>query len=294
MGRTNYLAPPKPFPMKILICSPLFYVFLLIVAAYLCRHHKRWKWTLAGLAVFASLFFSLEPIYEIAAKKWSEGYPWTVPAGKTYQYGIVLGGCSYWDWERNRPEFGGNVDRLTEGIQLYHKGIIRKLVIASDGSIIQREDPTKQSGNPAAMTDYLIRFGIPREDLILETKATTTHENAVFIKQLLDEHAERAIQVSSSKIQVEPPSLNRERLRVGELCSGMGGGGLLITSSIHMRRALMAFEQEGIHADPYVTDCIVKVKGKEDRWLPSLHVIRDWQALLHEIIGYAYYKRPTL
>ena len=280
--------------MKILICSPLFYVFLLIVAAYLCRDHKRWKWTLAGLAVFASLFFSLEPIYEIAAKKWSEGYPWTVPAGKTYQYGIVLGGCSYWDWERNRPEFGGNVDRLTEGIQLYHKGIIRKLVIASDGSIIQREDPTKQSGNPQAMTDYLIRLGIPREDLILETKATTTHENAVYIKSLLDEHAKRAIQVSSSKIQVEPPSLNRERLRVGELCSGMGGGGLLITSSIHMRRALMAFEQEGIHADPFVTDCIVKVKGKEDRWLPSLHVIRDWQALLHEIIGYAYYKRPSL
>ena len=279
--------------MKLLICSPLFYVFLLIVAAWLCRHRKRWKWTLAGLAVFASLFFSLEPIYEIAAKKWSEGYPWTVPAGKTYQYGIVLGGCSYWDWERNRPEFGGNVDRLTEGIQLYHKGIIRKLVIASDGSIIQREDPTKQSGNPTAMTDYLIRLGIPREDLILETKATTTHENAIFIKQLLDEHAKHAIQDSSSKFQVEPPSLNRERLRVGELCSGMGRGGLLITSSIHMRRALMAFEQEGIHADPFVTDCIVKVKGKEDRWLPSLHVIRDWQALLHEIIGYAYYKRPT-
>ena len=273
--------------MKILICSPLFYVFLLIVAAYLCRHHKRWKWTLAGLAVFASLFFSLEPIYEIAAKKWSEGYPWTVPAGKTYQYGIVLGGCSYWDWERNRPEFGGNVDRLTEGIQLYHKGIIRKLVIASDGSIIQREDPTKQSGNPQAMTDYLIRFGIPREDLILETKATTTHENAVYIKQLLKDPPQ--------------PSLLREGSQMCQTSSAeldslpkQGGEGwvscLLITSSIHMRRALMAFEQEGIHADPYVTDCIVKVKGKEDRWLPSLHVIRDWQALLHEIIGYATYK----
>ena len=276
--------------MKLLICSPLFYVFLLIVAAYLCRHHKRWKWTLAGLAVFASLFFSLEPIYEITAKKWSEGYPWTVPAGKTYQYGIVLGGCSYWDWERNRPEFGGNVDRLTEGIQLYHKGIIRKLVIASDGSIIQREDPTKQSGNPAAMTDYLIRLGIPREDLILETKATTTHENAVYIKQLLKDPPQ--------------PSLLREGSQMCQTSSAeldslpkQGGEGwvscLLITSSIHMRRALMAFEQEGIHADPFVTDCIVKVKGKEDRWLPSLHVIRDWQALLHEIIGYAYYKRPT-
>ena len=276
--------------MKLLICSPLFYVFLLIVAAYLCRHHKRWKWTLAGLAVFASLFFSLEPIYEIAAKKWSEGYPWTVPVGKTYQYGIVLGGCSYWDWERNRPEFGGNVDRLTEGIQLYHKGIIRKLVIASDGSIIQREDPTKQSGNPAAMTDYLIRLGIPRENLILETKATTTHENAVYIKQLLKDPPQPSLLREGSlmyqKMSAELDSLPKQ-----------GGEGrvscLLITSSIHMRRALMAFEQEGIHADPFVTDCIVKVKGKEDRWLPSLHVIRDWQALLHEIIGYAYYKRPT-
>ena len=254
--------------MKILICSPLFYVFLLIVAAWLCRHRKRWKWTLAGLSVFASLFFSLEPIYEIAAKKWSEGYPWTVPAGKTYQYGIVLGGCSYWDWERNRPEFGGNVDRLTEGIQLYHKGIIRKLVIASDGSIIQREDPTKQSGNPQAMTDYIIRLGIPRQDIILETKATTTHENAVYIKQLLKDPPQ--------------PSLLREGSQMCQTSSAeldslpkQGGEGwvscLLITSSIHMRRALM-----------------------EDRWLPSLHVIRDWQALLHEIIGYAYYKRPTL
>ena len=90
-------------------------------------------------------------------------------------------------------------------------------------------------------------------------------------------------------------SLNREEPTVaGRREKQLGGSLLIITSSIHMRRALMAFEQEGIHADSFVTDCIVKVKGKEDRWLPSLHVIRDWQALLHEIIGYAYYKRPTL
>ena len=273
--------------MKLLICSPLFYVFLLIVAAWLCRHRKRWKWTFAALALFFALFFSLEPIYEIAAKKWSEGYPWSVPKGKTYQYGIVLGGFSYWDWERNRPEFGGNADRLTEGIQLYHKGIIRKLIIASDGSIIQREDPTKQSGNPAAMTDYLVRLGIPRQDIILETKATTTHENAVFIKSLLDEHAKRAIQVSSSKFQVEPPSLSKKSSLSRE---DLGGSLLLITTSTHMRRALMAFQQEGITADPYITDCIVKVKGKEGYWLPSLHVIRDWQSLIHEFIGYAIYK----
>ena len=273
--------------MKLLICSPAFYVFLLIVAAWLCRHRKRWKWTFAALALFFALFFSLEPIYEIAAKKWSEGYPWSVPKGKTYQYGIVLGGFSYWDWERNRPEFGGNADRLTEGIQLYHKGIIRKLIIASDGSIIQREDPTKQSGNPAAMTDYLVRLGIPRQDIILETKATTTHENAVFIKSLLDEHAKRAIQVSSSKFQVEPPSLSKKSSLSRE---DLGGSLLLITTSTHMRRALMAFQQEGITADPYVTDCIVKVKGKEGYWLPSLHVIRDWQSLIHEFIGYAIYK----
>ena len=276
--------------MKLLICSPLFYVFLLIVAAWLCRHRKRWKWTLAGLAVFASLFFSLEPIYEIAAKKWSEGYPWTVPAGKTYQYGIVLGGCSYWDWERNRPEFGGNVDRLTEGIQLYHKGIIRKLVIASDGSIIQREDPAKQSGNPQVMTDYLVRLGIPRQDIILETKATTTHENAVYIKQLLKDPPQPSLLREGSLI-CQMPSAELDSL------PKQGGLGwvscLLITTSTHMRRSLMAFQQEGITADPYVTDCIVKVKGKEDRWLLSLPVIRDWQALLHEIIGYAYYKRPT-
>ncbi|MBQ6204756.1 MAG: YdcF family protein [Prevotella sp.] len=264
--------------MKILICSPAFYIFLLVAAAYLCRRHKRWKWTFAGLAVFAAFFFSMEPIYDIAANKWSEGYPWTVKPGKTYQYGIVLGGCSYWDWERNRPEFGGNADRLTEGIQLYHKGIIRKLVIASDGSIIQRDDTTKQSGNPKAMTDYLVRFGIPREDIILETKATTTHENAVYIKQMLDSQAKSRVDSIRS-------------LPIGRAGVGLQGRPfLLITSSTHMRRSLMAFRQEGITADPYVTDCVVKVKDKEGRWLPSLHTVKDWQSLLHEIIGYAVYR----
>ena len=266
--------------MKILICSPLFYIFLLVVAAWLCRHHRRWKIALAVLAVFMTIFFSLESIYEIAAKKWSEGYSWTVKPGKTYQYGIVLGGCSYWDWERNRPEFGGNVDRLTEGIQLYHKGIIRKLVIASDGSIIQRDDTTKHSGNPAAMTDYLFRLGIPRQDIILETKATTTHENAVFIKQLLDSQSKSRLDSNSS-------------LPIGRAGVGLQSGGeafLLITSSTHMRRSLLAFQQEGITAAPYVTDCIVKVKGKEGRWLPSLRTMNDWQSLLHEIIGYAIYR----
>ena len=276
--------------MKLLICSPAFYVFLLIVAAWLCRHHKRWKWAFAALALFFALFFSLEPIYEIAAKKWSEGYPWSVPKGKTYQYGIVLGGFSYWDWERNRPEFGGNADRLTEGIQLYRKGIIRKLVIASDGSIIQREDPTKQSGNPQAMIDYLVRLGIPRQDIILETKATTTHENAVYLKSLLNNLSKSRLDSNRSlPIGKGYGSASKAREWAGV---GPQGGSvfLLITTSTHMRRALMAFQQEGITADPYVTDCIVKVKGKEGYWLPSLHVIRDWQSLIHEFIGYASYR----
>lgn len=248
--------------MKILLTSPAFFVFLLIAGAYLCRRHRRWRNALSALAATALLIFTWEPAFQWAARKWSEAYPWEVAAGKTYQYGIVLGGFSDWDWERNRPEFSANIDRLAEGIQLYHKGIIRKLIIASDGCIIQREDTTKQSGNPEAMTVYLQRLGIPREDLILETKATTTHENATTIRALLTPSPEG---------------------RVGERP-------LLITSAIHMRRSLMAFRQVGIDPDPYVTDCVVRVKGREGHWLPALHVMHDWQALLHEIIGYAIYQ----
>ena len=240
-----------------MIASPAFYLLLLLLAAYLFRRKQRTRNTLLVTAVAFALFFTCRPIYNLASQLWSSGFPTEVEKGKTYHYGIVLGGFGEWDEERDRPDFSKHVDRLLEGIQLYHKGAIKKIILASDGSNRIPDDPDEQSGNPIGMRKYIERLGVAPTDLILENKATTTRENAQF---LLEQFGD---------------SLKSERP-------------LLITSAEHMRRAVMTFEQAGIPVDPYATDCIIKEKGKRKTWF-SLTVMTNWQSLLHELLGYIYY-----
>ena len=189
--------------------------------------------------------------------KWANGYTSDIKEGQFYHYGIVLGGYGAWDSERNRPEFGQNVDRLLEGIQLYKKGKITKLVIACDASNRIYDYSDMPNGNPIGMRAYIERMGVEPADLFLENSATTTRMNAQTLLVLLGD------------------SLKKERP-------------LLITSAEHMRRALMTFEQEGIPADGYVTDCIIKERQRFTL-IPSLSVMNNWQYLLHEFIGYIYY-----
>jgi len=238
--------------------SPFLYILLLLLAAYIFRHKRRARIAFLTTAVIFLLFFTSRPIYEYVFTKWTEDYTTEIKDGKVYHYGIVLGGFGSWDEERNRPEFGQRADRLLEGIQLYRKGKIKKLVIASDGSNRIPDDPDETKGNPVGMRAYIERFGVAPSDLILENKAATTRENAQTLSQLLD------------------PSLKKERP-------------LIITSAEHLRRALMTFEQAGIPADGFATDCVVKEK-KKNKFLPSLSVMNDWKSLLHEFIGYLYYQ----
>jgi len=249
--------------MSTLITSPICYILVLLAVAYICRRRRKTRIALITAAVVFTLFFSIRPIYEQAEKVWCGEYSNLIPAGKTYDYGIVLGGYGEWDPDRNRPEFSYTIDRLLEGIQLYHKGKIRKLIIASDSSNRQTDNPDETQGNPAAMRAYITRLGIPDSALILENTAKTTRENASTIKALLKK--------SSSP-------------------SGRAREGLLITSAIHLPRALMTFQEEGIICDPYATDCIVRDPHQKNRWFPNLTIMRSWQSLLHEVIGYAYYK----
>lgn len=211
------------------------------------------------IALLFTCLFTNEPLYQYAYLQWFAEYDHPLPAGKTYKYGIVLGGYSNWDWERNRVEFGNVADRLLEGIRLYKQGKIEKLVLASDGSIIESENPVTMQGNPQGMLDYLEDLGMPREDVILETKAWNTKENATFTLQLIGE-----------SLKTEPS--------------------LLITSAVHMRRSIMTFHREGIPSDTYITDTPVKIGNQKAGWFPSFGLLIKWTELLHEWIGYMVYK----
>ena len=237
-----------------LVTNPAALIFLLLILGGLFRKWKVVKRSLWGMALVLTLLFTNQPLYDYAYRQWFAEYDHPLPEGKTYEFGIVLGGYSHWDWDRNRIEFSNIADRLLEGIRLYKEGRIRKLVLASDGSIIECENAVEMKGNPEGMMKFLQAMGMPEKDIILETKAWNTQENATFTLELIGDSLKTM------------PSL-------------------LITSASHIRRSLATFHQAGIPSEPYITDTPVQVGTQKASWMPSLAILLRWPELLHEWVG---------
>ena len=244
--------------LAFLVTTPLTFILLPLIIAWFLKNRTA-KRVLYGIAIVLTLVFTNTPLLKTAEEHWYKAYDRPLPEGKIYKYGIVLGGYSFWDWERNRPEFSEIADRLTEGIRLYKCGRIEKLVLASDGSIIQSKDEKGLQGNPQGMMKYLNELGIPKEDIIMETFANNTRENVTFTKKLLGKEMDTAPVV-------------------------------IITSAIHMKRSVSAFQAEGIYPDCYITDPWVDVKGQRVSFMPSVGTLAQWPELLHEWVGYIVYK----
>lgn len=244
--------------LAFLVTTPLTFILLPLIIAWFLKNRTA-KRVLYGITIVLTLVFTNTLLLKTAEEHWYKAYDRSLPEGKTYKYGIVLGGYSFWDWERNRPEFSGIADRLTEGIRLYKCGRIEKLVLASDGSIIQSKDGKGLQGNPQGMMKYLNELGIPKEDIIMETFANNTRENVTFTKELL-----------GKEINTAPV--------------------VIITSAVHMKRSVSAFQAEGIYPDCYITDMWVNVKGQRVNFLPSVGTLSQWPELLHEWVGYVVYK----
>ena len=219
-----------------LAINPTTYIVIFLLLGVVLKS-KRWKRLCLTLSALLFLLFSNGALYQWIAEQWYKEYDRPLPERKQYTYGIVLGGYSYWDWKRSRPEFSEIADRLLEGIRLYKHGRIRKLVLASD----------------------LADLGMPLEDVILETRANNTWENATFTLELIGN------------------SMKTEST-------------LLITSATHMRRSLWTFHSAGLNPDTYITDTFPEIKGEKTNFLPSWHVLASWPELTHEWVGYLYYR----
>ena len=174
---------------------------------------------------------------------------------KTYDYGILLGGMSKYDSNLNLLSFGNNVDRLMQTIKLYKIKKIKKIFISGgSGSLINQ-----QFKEAYYLREYLIVAGIPEEDILYETKSRNTHENAVYTVANLKEIK-------------------------GENC-------LLITSAVHMKRAIACFKEMGINPDYYVTDRYSTPRKFifDYLFIPNAETFAVWDVLFHEYIGYFVY-----
>lgn len=138
---------------------------------------------------------------------------------RRYEVGIILSGglvnsCSS---AGGRFELEHGSDRLLTGYLLYKRGICRKLLLTgTDLEFLLAQN----RGEVQLAKKLLVEWGVDPADIILETRARNTRENALFTSELLK--------------TISSP-----------------GESLLITSAYHMRRAKACFDKAGVRADVF-------------------------------------------
>ncbi len=237
------------------LLTPLFWIMVGLLWAILTKKQNRRRWILITVFI-AFYFFSNKFIFNEVIRNWER--PITkIEANSTYDIGIVLGGFSSYDTISNRLFLNDSGDRIWQAVYLYKTEKLKKLLISGgSGSILH-----KKITEADKVYEYLIKIGIPKQDLLMDSKSRNTRENAV----------------ESAKI------LN---------ASWPDAHCLLITSAFHMRRSMGCYKKVHLDVTPYSTDFMSERRkwDPDNLLLPNPGSLTGWNKLIREIIGYYTYK----
>ncbi|MBE7003952.1 MAG: YdcF family protein [Ruminococcaceae bacterium] len=100
-----------------------------------------------------------------------------MPHRMNFNY-IVIHGCGLAGGEKLSKLLSNRVDKAVE---IYRKCASKPVIIPSGG----RGSDEKLS-EAQAMKDYLLSCGIPEESIVLEDRSTTTRENILFSKEIIE------------------------------------------------------------------------------------------------------------
>lgn len=238
------------------LLSPFFWL-MLCIGLYFFWRNPRWKKTLKWTSVGIFVFFSNSVIFSLFCGTWE--YPGIKQSQlKKHDVAIVLGGMAEYNNDLDVLSIRRPGDRIFQAVTLYKKGKVDKILISGDSGHL-----TDRGLHEARqMKKILVGWGIPETDVITEEKSVNTHENALNTVKLL-------------------------RQSYPELKSCV-----LITSGIHMRRALGCFEKQGLNVTPYSTDLYTNRSGNfhwDQYIIPNLGNFSCWNDLLKEVFGYMVY-----
>ena len=133
-------------------------------------------------------------------------------------------------------------------------GVEGPVVIASGG--ITERDPAA-APESTALHQALIAAGVPSDRILLESESKNTRDEVVIIKRML---AER---------------------RITQF--------VLITSPLHMRRSLLAFEQQGLHPIPSPARLVPERSTADWRFWPSERWLSVSDDAIYEWLARGYY-----
>jgi uncharacterized SAM-binding protein YcdF (DUF218 family) len=129
--------------------------------------------------------------------------------------------------------------RVEHGVRLFRQGLAPRIILSGG-----RWAPHRPPCAPR-MHAHALALGVGPEDILVEDRSTRTSENAREVARLLREHGASAI--------------------------------LLVTSPVHMRRARLSFEKQGVHVSCAPTPY-------------RAHDALFAKEVLHEYVGLVYYR----
>ena len=231
--------------------DPFFWVMtLLLLALFAKKKYKRPKYLVSALVL--TLVFSNSPLYKIAFDYWKIKHEFTY---QKFDVGILLGGMISLSSSEKNIQFNEYNDRLLNTIELFHKGMIKKIIITgASGSL------SSDMKEADILKSFLIRIGIPGEKIIVENQSKNTHENAKYTELIC------------KKLEIDKSSF------------------LLITSDYHMRRSLFCFKKTILNITPFVKETDKFHFDLEYLIIPQSSILFKWKVLLHEIVGYSMYR----
>lgn len=148
----------------------------------------------------------------------------------------------------DRPEMTTVADRLWFADELYRAGRAPRIIISA-GS-----DPRGGEIEADAMAQLLEALGVPRAALLIDARSRDTAQNARYSSDLM---------------------------REGRLHTA-----LLVTSALHMPRALATFRKHGVDVTPAPADFTAPPVGAwPQRWLPSTSALDVSSRALKEYVG---------
>ncbi|MDP4096531.1 YdcF family protein [Paenibacillus sp. P96] len=130
------------------------------------------------------IFFMAGASVIMAGLIWTASFLWTIstasstPDLKAADVGIVLGASMWGD-----SPSPGLQERLEEALRQYKSGKVNKLILT--GGL---DDPTFKYTEAQGMQQYLLDRGIPAADILLENKATSTYENLLYSRSIMEDH----------------------------------------------------------------------------------------------------------
>jgi uncharacterized SAM-binding protein YcdF (DUF218 family) len=205
---------------------------------------------------------SLYPVPRVAERLLGAGYhPLTRADVSGPSVVVLLGSGTYRreDWSNATLSVLDPIgaERTLEAARVYR--LVQPKWVISSGGLIDPDEPADPVGE--TMQETLVRLGVPPDRIIVERESRNTRDEATSVAAML-------------------PSLGVEQV-------------ILVTSPVHMRRAVGMFRAAGVAVIP----AIAREPDYSD-WalnaLPTQAGLRLTALVVHETLGLAYYRMRGL